>query len=140
MTRNEWVLTAIEAILKVQELHAEADEEIEVIRHKQDAKFKEILALLAEQQQLGDLAALTGRRQTQLEAIADNALEKWGSHERLYGASQPKTKLEYLCKQYRDLAEEIRCIRNGKINRELIERMEGEYYPDWYYPDGDEDE
>jgi predicted DNA-binding protein len=47
MTRNEWVLTAIEAILKVQELHAEADEEIEAIRHKQDAVFKEILALLA---------------------------------------------------------------------------------------------
>jgi hypothetical protein len=135
MTRNEWVLTAIEAILKVQELHAETDEEIEAIGHKLNAKFEEMLALLAGQQKLGDLATLAGKSRTKLEAMADHELEKWRFQELRYGTSAPKTKLERLCKEYRDLAEEIRCIRDGQTNREFIERMEREHFPDW-----DEDE
>jgi predicted DNA-binding protein len=44
MTKTDWVLQAIEAILHVQELQAEAQEEILAIRHQQEAKFEEIVA------------------------------------------------------------------------------------------------
>jgi predicted DNA-binding protein len=47
MTKTDWVLQAIEAILHVQELQAKAQKEILAIRRQQEAKFEEIIATLA---------------------------------------------------------------------------------------------
>jgi uncharacterized protein (DUF1778 family) len=122
-TKTDWVLKAIEAILHVQELQAEAQTEIAAIWHEQEAIFQEILAVLAVQQKLGDLATLTGRTLTQLESAADKELENWRLHECTYGITEPKTKLERLCKEHQDLGEEAHRIRNKQINRDHIERF-----------------
>jgi predicted DNA-binding protein len=82
MTKTDWVVQAIEAILHVQELQAEAQKEILAIRHQQEAKFEEIVAALAAEQKLGDLASLTTKNRTRFEATADKKLENWRSERR----------------------------------------------------------
>jgi hypothetical protein len=129
MTRNDWVLNAIKAILKVQELRAQVKTEIRAIWQQQLAKFEELLAALAEQQKLGDIAKLAARDRAKLEAMADAQLEKWRLRELRYAASNPKNKLERLCKEYQDLTEEARCIRDEETNRQNIERMERLHFP-----------
>ena len=57
MTKTDWVLQAIEAILHVQELQADAQEEILEIRRQQETKFEEIIAALAAEKN-----SLTSRR------------------------------------------------------------------------------
>jgi predicted DNA-binding protein len=122
-TKTDWVLRAIEVILHVQELQAKAQTEIAEFRIKQEAKFEEILAELAVQQKLGDLAMLTSRTRTQLESAADKELEKYRLQELSHGISEPKTKLERLCKEFRDLVDEAEHIRKEEINRNNIERF-----------------
>ena len=122
MTKTEWVLQAIEAILHVQELQAEAQEEILEIRGKQEAKFEEILAALAAEQKLGDLATMTKKDRAKLEATADKKLENWRSATRTYGIIEAKTKLDRLCKEFDDLGDEARQIRDEQIHRDNIER------------------
>jgi hypothetical protein len=116
-------LRAIEVILHVQELQAKAQSEIAEIRHEQEAKFEEILAALAVQQKLGDLATLTERTRTQLESAADQELEKWRLQQLRYGVTEPKTQLERLCKEFLGLVDEAESIRNEEINRAHIERL-----------------
>jgi uncharacterized protein (DUF1778 family) len=122
-TQTDWVLKAIEVILHVQELQAKAQTEIAEIRCEQEAKFEEILAALAVQLNLGALATLTARTRTQLESAADKESEKWRLHEVRYGITEPKTKLERLCKEFYDLVEEAERIRNEEVNRANIERL-----------------
>ncbi|MGB9389459.1 MAG: hypothetical protein WCB70_05620 [Xanthobacteraceae bacterium] len=130
-TKTDWVLQAIEAILHVQELQAEAQEEIRAIRVKQEAKFEEIVAALAAKQKLGDLASLTTKNRTRLEATADKKLENWRSERRTYGDRKAKTQLDRLCKQFDDLWEEARLIRDEQINRDNIERAGRVFGGDW---------
>ena len=40
-----------------------------------------------------------------------------------YGITEPKTQLERLCKELRDLVNEAESIRNEEINRTYIERF-----------------
>jgi predicted DNA-binding protein len=131
MTKTEWVLQAIEAILHVQELQAEAQEEILEIRGEQEAKFEEILATLAAEQKLGDLATMTKKDRAKLESLADKQLENWRSERRSYGDRKPKTRLERLCKEFDDLWEEARQIRDEQINRDNIERTGRIFGGDW---------
>jgi len=123
MTKTDWVVQAIEAILHVQELQAKAQTEIAEIRIEQEAKFEEILAALALQQKLGDLATLTSRTRTQLESAADKELEKWRLQQLSYGITEPKTQLERLYKEFYDLGDEAHRIRNEEFNRANIERF-----------------
>ena len=106
MTKTDWVLQAIEAILHVQELQAKAQEEVLAIRLQQEAKFEEIVASLAAEQKLGDLASLTTKNRTRLEATADKKLENWRSERRTYGDRKPKTQLDRLCEEFERLGEE----------------------------------
>ncbi|MGB6542152.1 MAG: hypothetical protein WBF03_14930 [Xanthobacteraceae bacterium] len=122
-TQTDWVLKAIEVILHVQELQAKAQTEIAEIRIEQEAKFEEILATLAVQQKLGDISTLTARSRTQLESTADKELEKWRLQEVSYGLTEPKTKLERLCKEFHGLSEEAHRIHNEEINRDNIDRL-----------------
>jgi len=122
-TQTDWVLKAIQVILHVQELQAKAQTEIAEIRYQQEAKFEEILAALAVQQKIGDLATLTARTRTQLESTADKELEKWRFQEVSHGITKPKTELERLCKEFYDLVEEAERIRNEEANRANIERL-----------------
>jgi predicted DNA-binding protein len=131
MTKTEWVLQAIEAILHVQELQAEAQEEILEIRGKQEAKFEEILATLAAEQKLGDLATMTKKDRAKLEPMADKQLENWRSVTRRYGILEAKTKLDRLCKEFDDLWDEARQIRDEQIHRDNIERTGRIFGGDW---------
>jgi predicted DNA-binding protein len=131
MTKTEWVLQAVEAILHVQELQAEAQEEILEIRDKQEAKFEEILAALAAEQKLGDLATMTKKDRAKLESMADNKLENWRSATRTYGIIEAKTKLDRLCKEFDDLGDEARQIRDEQIHRDNIERTGRIFGGDW---------
>jgi predicted DNA-binding protein len=131
MTKTDWVLQAIEAILHVQELQAEAQEEILEIRGEQEAKFEEILAALATEQKLGDLATMTKKDRAKLESIADKQLENWRSERRSYGDREAKTKLDRLCKEFDDLWEEARQIRDEQVNRDNIERTGRIFGGDW---------
>ena len=131
MTKTEWVLQAIEAILHVQELQAEAQEEILEIRGEQEAKFEEILAALAVEQKLGDLATMTKKDRAKLESIADKQFENWRSATRRYGILEAKTKLDRLCKEFDDLWDEARQIRDEQINRDNIERHGRIFGGDW---------
>jgi predicted DNA-binding protein len=131
MTKTEWVLQAIEAILHVQELQAEAQQEILEIRGEQEAKFEEILAALAAEQKLGDLATLTKKDRAKLESMADKQLENWWSATRRYGILEAKTKLDRLCKEFDDLGEKARQIRDEQINRDNIERTGRIFGGDW---------
>ena len=131
MTKTEWVLQAIEAILHVQELQAEAQQEILEIRGEQEAKFEEILAALAAEQKLGDLATMTKKDRAKLESMADNKLENWRSATRTYGIIEAKTKLDRLCKEFDDLGEKARQIRDEQINRDNIERTGRIFGGDW---------
>jgi predicted DNA-binding protein len=131
MTKTGWVLQAIEAILHVQELQAEAQEEILEIRGKQEAKFEEILAALAAEQKLGDLASLTKKDRAKLESMADKQFENLRSATRSYGILEAKTKLDRLCKEFDDLGEEARQIRDEEINRDNIERFGRVFGGDW---------
>jgi hypothetical protein len=106
------VVQAIEAILRVQELQAKAQEEVLAIRLQQEAKFEEIVAALAAEQKLGDLASLTTKNRTRLEATADKKLENWRSERRMYDR-KPKTQLDRLCEEFEHLGEEILCRRGG---------------------------
>jgi predicted DNA-binding protein len=130
-TQTDWLLQAIEAILHVQELQAEAQEEILEIRVKQEAIFEEILATLAVEQKLGDLAAMTKKDRTKLESMADKQLENWRSANRSYGILEAKTKLDRLCKEFDDLGEEARQIEDGQIRRDNIERTGRIFGGDW---------
>ena len=132
-TKTDWVLGAIEAILRVQELQAEAQEEIRAIRVKQEAKFEEIVAALAAEQKLGDLASLTTKNRTRLEATADKKLENWRSERRTYGDRKPETQLDRLCEEFEHLGEEARCICDEQINRDNIERFGRVFGGDWYW-------
>jgi predicted DNA-binding protein len=123
MTKTDWVLQAIEAILHVQELQAEAQEEILEIRRQQETKFEEIVAALAAEQKLGDVESLTTQNRTKLEAMADRKLENWRSEQRSYGDQKPKTQLDRLCKEFDDLGEEAQSIGDEQINRDNIERV-----------------
>ena len=123
MTKTDWVLQAIEAILHVQELQAEAQEEILEIRRQQETKFEEIIAALAAEQKLGDVASLTTQNRTKLEAMADRKLENWRSEQRSYGYQKPKTRLDRLCKEFDDLGEEAQSIGDEQMNRDNIERV-----------------
>ncbi len=98
---------AIAAILKVQELHAQADIEIEAIQRRQDAKFEEIVALLAAQENLGDLATLTANNRNRLEIMADQEFEHWRRYK--LSTAKPNNELERLCKEYQDFSDEISC-------------------------------
>jgi len=132
-TKNDWVVQAIEAILHVQELQAEAQEEILAIRHQQEAKFVEIVAALAAEQKLGDLASLTTKDRTRLEATADKKLESWRSERRTYGDRKPKTQLDRLCKELEHLGEEAERIHDKQINRDNIERVGRIFGGDWVW-------
>jgi uncharacterized protein (DUF1778 family) len=131
MTKTDWVLQAIEAILHVQELQAEAQQEILEIRGEQEAKFEEILAALAAEQKLGDLATMTKKDRAKLESLADKQFENWRSATRRYGILEAKTKLDRLCKEFDDLGEEARQIRDEQINRDNIERAGRIFGGDW---------
>jgi predicted DNA-binding protein len=131
MTKTDWVVQAIEAILHVQELQAEAQEEILAIRVKQEAKFEEIVAALAAEQKLGNLDSLATENRTRLEATADKKLENWRSERRTYGDRKPKTQLDRLCEEFEHLGEEARCIRDEQINRDNIERVGRVFGGDW---------
>jgi uncharacterized protein (DUF1778 family) len=131
MTKTEWVLQAIKAILHVQELQAEAQQEILEIRGELEAKFEEILAALAAEQKLGDLATMTKQDRAKLESLADKQLENWRSTTRRYGILEAKTKLDRLCKEFDDLWDEARQIRNEQINRDNIERTGRIFGGDW---------
>jgi predicted DNA-binding protein len=130
-TKTDWVLQAIEAILHVQELQAEAQEEIRAIRVKQEAKFEEIVAALRVEQKLGDLATSTNGDRSRLEDEAAKQLEKWRVQQRTYGITEPKTKLDRLCKQFDELWEETRLIRDEQINRDRIENAGRIFGGDW---------
>jgi predicted DNA-binding protein len=138
-TKTDWVLQAIEAILHVQELQAEAQEEIRAIRVKQEAKFEEIVAALRVELKLGDLATSTKGDRSRLEDEAAKQLEKWRVQQRTYGITEPKTKLDRLCKQFDDLWEEARLIRDEQINRDHIENA-GRIFDGYYGWDKEESE
>jgi predicted DNA-binding protein len=137
MTKTDWVVQAIEAILRVQELQAEAQEGVLAIRLQQEAIFEEIVAALAAEQKLGDLASFTTKNRTRLEVTADKKLENWRSERRMYGDRKPKTQLDRLCEEFEHLGEEARCIRDEQINRDNIERAERVFGGDWV---GEEEE
>jgi len=133
MTKTDWVLQAIEAILHVQELQAEAQEESLEIRRQQETKFEEIVAALAVEQKLGDVASLTTQNRTKLEAMADRKLENWRSEQRSYGEQKPKTRLDRLCKEFSDLGEEAQSIGDEQMNRDNIERVGRIFGGDWVW-------
>jgi predicted DNA-binding protein len=130
-TQTDWVLKAIEVILHVQELQAKAQTEIAEIRCEQEAKFEEILAALAAEQKLGDLATLTKKDRAKLESLADKQFENWRSATRRYGILEAKTKLDRLCKEFDDLGDEARQIRDEQIHRDNIERTGRIFGGDW---------
>ena len=71
---------------------AQRSEEILEIRGKQEAKFEEILATLAVEQKLGDLATMTKKDRAKLESLADKQLENWWS------ATRQKRSLIVICR------------------------------------------
>jgi len=119
-TKNDWVVQAIEAILHVQELQAEAQEEILEIRRQQETKFEEIIAALAAEKKLGDVASLTAKNRAELEAMADKKMENWRSERRSYGDQKPKTRLDHLCKELDDLGKEAKSISDEQMNRDFL--------------------
>jgi hypothetical protein len=108
VTRNDWVLRSIEATLTTRDAESRKREGIEQIEGQLDIKYQEFLTALAVKHRLGDLAALTGSKRMQLEAEADELLQKWddGSH------TAPMNALERLCKEYAELGRELQDARS----------------------------
>jgi predicted DNA-binding protein len=131
MTKTDWVVQAIEAILHVQELQAEAQKGILAIRRQQEAKFEEIVATLPAEQKLGDLASLTVKNRTRLEATADQKLENRRFEQLRFGEQKPKTRLDRLCEEFEHLREEALRIHDEQINRDNIERVGKVFGGDW---------
>ena len=138
-TKNDWVVQAIEAILHVQELQAEAQEEILEIRRQQETKFEEIIAALAAEKKLGDVASLTAKNRAELEAMADKKMENWRSERRSYGDQKPKTRLDHLCKELDDLGKEAKSISDEQMNRDFIERNGRIIGGDWEWEQEESD-
>jgi hypothetical protein len=85
--------------------------------------FDYVDAALAAEQKLGDLASLTAKDRTRLEAAADQKLENRRFERLSYGDQKPKTRLDRLCKEFEDLREEAWRIHDEQINRDNLERV-----------------
>jgi hypothetical protein len=110
LSENMWVLTVIHERLVIRDAESRKHEVIAALDREMEMKWEEMIALLAAKRGLGDLSSLGGKDLMTLEEEADRASFKW-NNEALN--TKPKSELERLCKEYRELSDEVDRVRNS---------------------------
>jgi hypothetical protein len=133
-TIRDLVLYAIEQMLDIRDGEIAADKKRASLEHRLNLKFDELVAALAG----GNLASLSADKRIELHYVAEDAIKKWCDRVATYYHAQPKTPIERLAQNYRDLEAELEGVQQIDTSDEGLPGKYG-YDPDDLL-DGDEAE
>jgi hypothetical protein len=104
----------------------------------QRATFAAVVAMAGGQVRADQCCERVSARALDRLRPSDKKLENWvRSAKRGYGDPKPKTQLDRLCREFDDLWEEARRIRDEQINRDNIERAGRVFGDDWEWDEVD---
>ena len=90
---------------------SDTEKEIDELQRKLAAKTREIEALVADEEELGDINAMESTDYTRLKTYVEELIEKWQEAEVSHSGSNPDTAVNRLIAEREEIEEQILTLQ-----------------------------